>query len=227
MGLPRNLQDSLNTHLEEKDKFQFLLIGFAAGTHVVQSIREAFHNDKDRGVSESKRGRDIVQWWCRQIQRPASSSQDELTPQKAELYVGLLRRGVHDEPAFRTVEVPLYFLPRLKQMNSELEQRDRDAIELREKIRLIRDRVYASRTFPLALKAIIFERDNYTCRICLRDRVALQKAGLYLECDHILAWEDGGLTKYDNGQTVCCDCNKAKHHAKHYLGLITRLNKNP
>jgi hypothetical protein len=39
-------------------------------------------------------------------------------------------------------------------------------------------------------------------------------AGLHLEVDHIQAFADGGLTTYSNGQTMCSECNKAKHHTK-------------
>jgi len=167
---------------------------------------------------------DILRWIYRRKKRPSISSVDELAQQAARLYVGLVERDGTLNATFRNIRARRYFLTRLENLNQQREKGDREAVELRGKISAIRERVYSSRLFPSTLKAIIFERDNYMCRLCLRDRENLQKAGLNLECDHILAWEDGGLTSYDNGQTVCSECNKAKHHAKHYLGLISRLH---
>jgi 5-methylcytosine-specific restriction endonuclease McrA len=146
-----------------------------------------------------------------------------LTREKARLYIGLLHDDDGDRPVFRPVDAPRYCLVRLERENAKKEAHDRQLVALRDRINEIRGRVYSSRSFPSTLKAIIYERDNYTCQVCLRDRAELARAGLHLECDHILAWEDGGLTTYDNGQTICSQCNKAKHHAKTYLALVARL----
>jgi len=73
---------------------------------------------------------------------------------------------------------------------------------------------HKSRTFPSSLRQAIFERDNFSCRLCgIHKDKAIEK-GLHLEVDHIVEWEDGGKTTYLNGQTVCSDCNKGKHHYK-------------
>ena len=77
----------------------------------------------------------------------------------------------------------------------------------------IEHKIYKQRTFPVTLKAIIFERDKYKCRICGRHRDKLKKKE-HLEIDHIKAWIDGGETTYHNGQALCSSCNKAKHHVK-------------
>lgn len=148
---------------------------------------------------------------------------DQLAHVEAKYYVGLEHRNFDDQPVFMTVKVPRYFKDRLERVNTERERRDREALDLRDKIIAFRKRVYSSRTFPPALRAIIFERDSYTCQVCLRDRAALLARGLHLECDHIQEWEDGGQTTLDNGQTLCDECNKAKHHAKHYLGMIAHV----
>lgn len=81
------------------------------------------------------------------------------------------------------------------------------------------NKVYPNRTFPVSLRNIIFDRDNYQCKICGIHRDSLPK-DKHLEVDHILAWQDGGQTTLSNGQTVCSDCNKGKHHSKKYLNLI-------
>jgi 5-methylcytosine-specific restriction endonuclease McrA len=179
------------------------------------------------GLSKEQQLEAALKWTWRHAHNKRATSPDELTRTKARFYVNLARSSFRDdnhEAQFRDVMVPRYFEKRLSLENAVREKRDRDALDLREKIAFFRKQVYLSRTFPATLRAIIFERDNYTCKVCLRDRTALQSAGLHLECDHIVAWIDGGETTYDNGQTICSTCNKAKHHAKTYLGLVNRLS---
>lgn len=225
MGLPRNQRDELQKFFDDSSKASFFMSAIHMGRHagyhgVVDKVLKA----KERAdLTEAAQTEAIAKWAWKHIFRPDSQSVDELTRMTAPLYIGLERRGHSDQPSFREVEIPRYFRARLELENKRREEQDRQALALRERIKQFRGRVYASRTFPVTLKAIIFERDNYTCRLCLRDRVQLQQAGLHLQCDHILAWEDGGLTTYDNGQTVCNGCNTAKHHAKTYLGLVARL----
>ena len=86
--------------------------------------------------------------------------------------------------------------------------------DLEEQNSAYRKRVFDRRSFPPKLKYLIFERDNFTCQICLRSKEKLIEADLHLEADHIIEWEDGGKTCYKNGQAVCSACNKAKHAAK-------------
>lgn len=77
--------------------------------------------------------------------------------------------------------------------------------------------IYSSRQYPPKLRHLIFYRDNYTCQICGRTKQQLIRENLHLEVDHIQEWEDGGETCYENGQTVCSECNKGKHFAKKYI----------
>jgi hypothetical protein len=83
----------------------------------------------------------------------------------------------------------------------------------------IRSKEYKSRSFPPSLRILIFENDNYTCKICNKHKDKLPESE-HLEIDHIVEWEDGGKTSYNNGQTVCSSCNKGKHHAKKKLAAI-------
>lgn len=92
-----------------------------------------------------------------------------------------------------------------------------------EKLEKLRGVVYKSRTFPSSLRAIIFERDNYTCQRCGRNLETLKQLHLRLECDHIVAYSDGGITTYDNGETLCSECNNAKHASKHYRRALQEL----
>lgn len=106
------------------------------------------------------------------------------------------------------------------------EARIKDEIRLamkRDELESYRRIVYSSRNFPPKLKAVIFDRDSYTCQLCGRNLDTLISKGLHLECDHIRAWEDGGKTSYKNGQTLCSECNKAKHAAKRYLATLVEL----
>jgi len=224
VGLPSVFRKLKNETLD-KSKTDLLLAGFIAGRHANQKMASALAKAKRSGATDQKLANDIAKWYLRHFRRKTLQSTDSLTREKAKLYIGIDESNAEEHASFRDVEIPKYFQKKLAEWNTERELRDRDAIDLLARIRLIRNRIFASRTFPSFLRAIIFERDNYTCQVCLRSRDVLKAAGLHLECDHIVAWEDDGKTTYDNGQTICSDCNKAKHHSKHYLGLIMHLNR--
>lgn len=66
------------------------------------------------------------------------------------------------------------------------------------------------RYFKGALRQAILERDGYRCKLCGKT----PGHGILLEVDHIIEYEDGGKTTFENGQTVCSDCNKGKHALK-------------
>lgn len=98
-------------------------------------------------------------------------------------------------------------------------------VRKRDELLTCQEVVYASRFFPPKIREIIFERDDYTCQKCLRTRDQLKPLGYHLEVDHIVAWIDGGKTTYRNGQTLCSECNKGKHHAKSYLSAAALLQE--
>lgn len=79
-------------------------------------------------------------------------------------------------------------------------------------------KIFNQRNFPASLKNYILHKDNFTCQVCNAHKGNLPEK-VHLEIDHIIAWQDGGKTTYSNGQTICSDCNKGKHHAKKYLKL--------
>jgi 5-methylcytosine-specific restriction endonuclease McrA len=191
--------------------------------HKIQAVSKehgGFSGDKEHALA--------FKWAWRRLHRPLSTATDGLTRETARMYVGLEHEAgegdfQYNKGSFRQVQIPRYFRARLEKWNKERQEKDRAEVTLREQIAEVRDRVYSSRRFPSVLRTIIFARDNYTCQACLRPRAELLRAGLHLECDHIVAWEDDGQTTYKNGQTICSDCNKAKHHAKAYLGMVSRL----
>jgi len=96
--------------------------------------------------------------------------------------------------------------------------------EILSEIGLLKQKVYSQRGFPLKLRVLIFQRDKYTCKICGKHKDNLKK-NIHLEIDHIIEWEDGGETTYFNGQTVCSECNKGKHHAKKHNRKIKNMYK--
>lgn len=59
-----------------------------------------------------------------------------------------------------------------------------------------------------ALRKIILERDNYTCKKC--GTSLNSEPHLLLEIDHIIPVSKGGLTREDNLQTLCWKCNRHK-----------------
>lgn len=66
------------------------------------------------------------------------------------------------------------------------------------------------RFFRGALRQSILQRDNFKCVLCGKTPAD----GVRLEIDHIVKFEEGGKTNYENGQTVCSECNKGKHQQK-------------
>lgn len=54
-----------------------------------------------------------------------------------------------------------------------------------------------------ALRAAVFERDNYTCTYC-------SSHGVRLEADHIVPVRCGGETTMSNLATACLPCNRSK-----------------
>lgn len=53
------------------------------------------------------------------------------------------------------------------------------------------------------LRAVVFERDDYTCRYC-------GERGGRLECDHVVPVSRGGTNEMDNLVTACLPCNRSK-----------------
>lgn len=70
--------------------------------------------------------------------------------------------------------------------------------------------IEGGRFFKGALRQAILKRDGYRCVLCGKSPAD----GVRLEIDHIIEFEDGGKTTYDNGQTLCGDCNKGKSSFK-------------
>jgi len=64
------------------------------------------------------------------------------------------------------------------------------------------------RDASLRLRFRVLLRDNFRCRQCGRSPAT--HAGVALQVDHILAWEQGGPTTYENLQALCTDCNLGK-----------------
>lgn len=66
------------------------------------------------------------------------------------------------------------------------------------------------RFFTGKLRTAILERDGHRCTLCGKTPAD----GIRLEVDHVLEFEDGGETTYENGKTICSECNKGKSAAK-------------
>ena len=58
------------------------------------------------------------------------------------------------------------------------------------------------------LRFTVMRRDNFKCVVCGRNPATDPE--IILHVDHILAWEKGGETVYDNLQTLCSICNIGK-----------------
>lgn len=147
-------------------------------------------------------------------------AKDGIEKVEYRLYVGLDSKGV---PQRKPIKVSRFFVSSLSKRDSIREAEDSQRYRLEERIRSVRGKVFESRSFPPSLRAIIFERDKFCCRKCGIHRDDLIKRGSHLQIDHMLAVEDGGLTCYENGETLCRECNIAKHHTKEYLRAVETI----
>ena len=104
-----------------------------------------------------------------------------------------------------------YYAEKIEELSYSRMTADLKMLEARDEIEKIRT-IEQGRTYKGRLRQIIMERDEYKCVLCGKSA----KDGVTLEVDHIKAWEDGGKTTYDNGRTVCAECNKGLHWAKKF-----------
>ena len=137
----------------------------------------------------------------------------------AQLYVGFVESDKQGnvEPIVKMIKIAPCFENLLQSRNAEKLEKARQLYERRKKLLKIKNRVYATRTPPPMLRAIVLERDNHTCQICLQPKDILEARGSFLEIDHKEEWEDGGKTTYHNLQATCRECNIGKHHAKRLI----------
>lgn len=229
MGLPSYLKESckalLNGEYDKKiDAGSFFSTWILnAGMDLCKFPRaNAYLQKANRHSSHVVRCAVKRRW--RTLYIPKQTGEDGLTKVSVEFFVGFFVRHGITEPEYRSVTVSKFFVETVSKLSGQKQVQARKDMELKERILKVRDRVYASRTFPPVLRQIILERDNYTCQVCLKDKAAVLAAGVHLEIDHINPWEDGGQTTYINGQTICSGCNSGKHHAKKYLHSIAALS---
>lgn len=222
MSLPRFVVDALDAHAR-KTQDTILVDALCAGAEHGRRVFEVLNMRKGPDtcgppwlhVTQCFVRARWAYFGFRQFRKNCPDNMDRV---QGKLYVGLEQSPCGTLLCdWRTVTIPLYFVKRLEQLNSEREARDRAEIKLVAQIAVLRNKIYASRCFPSRLRLIIFERDKYRCQICLRDKETLRRLGRHLEVDHVLPVIDGGKTTYSNGMTVCNECNIAKHHAKAYL----------
>jgi len=229
MGLPRFLQDKFDAEWASYNRNTSLLVlqALCAGADYSPqtfNILNAPSKPNHRHVIKCLvRGRFK---WLKQ-KKFNQKQTDLLTRVKGQMYLGIIESQPlrMARPEFRDVAVPRYFLPKLEQWNKERQSCDERQIDLLKRITDLQCKVYLSRNFPLTLRTIIFERDRYQCQQCGRSRDKLFSLDLHLEVDHIVSWEDGGKTTYSNGQTLCNQCNIAKHHTKSYLSAKAAIQK--
>ncbi len=60
----------------------------------------------------------------------------------------------------------------------------------------------------LRLRFKVLRSDNFTCRQC--GASPARTLGVELHVDHVVPWSKGGLTTFDNLQTLCSQCNLGK-----------------
>ena len=60
------------------------------------------------------------------------------------------------------------------------------------------------------LRKAVLERDSYTCVTCRLSAGGFAEARGVLVMDHIVSHVSGGATTFENLQTMCSKCNRAK-----------------
>ena len=65
-----------------------------------------------------------------------------------------------------------------------------------------------NRNINLRLRFIVFQRDNFKCKIC--GKSPANDPNITLHVDHIIPWSKGGETNLNNLQTLCSNCNLGK-----------------
>jgi 5-methylcytosine-specific restriction endonuclease McrA len=69
-----------------------------------------------------------------------------------------------------------------------------------------------SRKINLRLRFLVMQRDNFRCVTC--GAAPANDPGIVLHIDHIIPWDKGGETVFENLQTLCSVCNIGK--SNHY-----------
>jgi hypothetical protein len=65
-----------------------------------------------------------------------------------------------------------------------------------------------NRNINLRLRFLVMRRDNFKCNAC--GKSPTNNPGTELHIDHIVAWDNGGETIFENLQTLCSGCNIGK-----------------
>jgi 5-methylcytosine-specific restriction endonuclease McrA len=58
------------------------------------------------------------------------------------------------------------------------------------------------------LRFLVLRRDNFKCKVCGRSPATDPE--IILHVDHIIPWDKGGESVFDNLQSLCSDCNLGK-----------------
>lgn len=148
-----------------------------------QSIKNGFHPPKF-----------ITKYYSKELNSKIGMQLPNINPEYSQYIFEYVSAGGNSSQKSvitfnsETVEATAqYVLDKIKFKNSIKGQRSLMTKSLREKIK---------------------ERDNYTCQMC---NVSTREQDLLLlEIDHIIPVSKGGLSTFDNLQTLCWKCNRTK-----------------
>jgi 5-methylcytosine-specific restriction endonuclease McrA len=225
MSAPRYLKDFIDDYLANASKRELCAWMGTAGADIALRGKFDWPDELDIVHMLNCRIRHLLKMrWHNNRTTPIGNDQlitvaavsDELEKVPVKIYIGQKQSSSGFRADFRDAKAIRLAGPRIEKWNAEREEKDLREMEFVKRRLLVIDKIYTSRLFPSSLRALIFERDGYKCVICARDREALANSGrkVALEVDHVHPYVDGGLTTYSNGQTLCDECNKAKHHTK-------------
>ncbi|MFA5423961.1 MAG: HNH endonuclease signature motif containing protein [Phycisphaerae bacterium] len=221
MGLPRYLRDKLKNNDFNSDMIMLIGAGQFYQPHTNKTIKvhTYYKNDIPFGsliLSSKKYG--IKRFYYDYDFNRDITYKSQFEKKPMIWFTNWEKINNKWEPIGIEIKVNNYFYDRAVEISNKRENEEKNILLKKLKIEQARN-TEQGRFFKGKLRQIIMERDNYKCVLCGRGI----KDGISLEVDHVHEWSDGGRTTYDNGQTVCSECNKGKHHAKKYNEKIKEL----
>lgn len=119
---------------------------------------------------------------------------------------------------YKELKCNKYFAEKAEEISKHKRDAEFKIIQQKEELDKIKS-IEQGRKFTGRLRQLIMDRDEYRCVLCGRG----VDSGIKLEVDHIIQWSDGGKTVYDNGRTVCDECNKGLYHLSQYNKKVNEL----
>ena len=166
-------------------------------------------------IHEKYTSLDLIKFAFRSVYRGESSCcnryRESDNPPKTMLrFIGIKSARHGWEAEYEQVRIPAGISSKYEQIQQKKAQLALAAKQHQERIEHLNSLAKGKRSFSKGLRDLIFLKCDYRCCHCQRDNKELHSLGLRLEVDHIIEWQEGGKTSYENGQALCTDCHRYK-----------------